>query len=88
MWKNAGQEVDKDEWFMSPQTVNAYYSPNVNEIVIPAGILQAPFYDVAVPQYLNYGGIGMVIGHELTVSSDIYMSGFVFSHTLFYKACL
>lgn len=74
MWKMANQKVDKDRWFMSPQEVNAYYTPNFNEIVIPAGILQMPFYDTAGPQYLNYGGIGMVIGHELTVISYISLS--------------
>ncbi|KAI7879826.1 uncharacterized protein EV154DRAFT_524207 [Mucor mucedo] len=70
MWKKVGQEIDKDEWLMSPQTVNAYYTPNSNEIVIPAGILQSPFYNIAYPEYLNYGGIGMVIGHELTHAFD------------------
>ncbi|KAI8645200.1 hypothetical protein BD408DRAFT_382441 [Parasitella parasitica] len=70
LWAKAGQEVDKDEWLMSPQTVNAYYTPNGNEIVIPAGIMQAPFYDATYPDYLNYGGIGMVIGHEITHAFD------------------
>ncbi|KAI9475617.1 MAG: hypothetical protein EXX96DRAFT_638830 [Benjaminiella poitrasii] len=70
MWKKAGQEIDKDEWFMSPQTVNAYYSPNTNQIVFPAGILQPTFYNSIYPDYLNYGGIGMVIGHELTHAFD------------------
>ncbi|KAI8078350.1 hypothetical protein BDF21DRAFT_363405 [Thamnidium elegans] len=70
MWKKVGQPIDKDEWLMSAQTVNAYYTPNSNEIVIPAGILQSPFYNIAYPEYLNYGGIGMVIGHELTHAFD------------------
>ncbi|RCH85801.1 hypothetical protein CU098_002675, partial [Rhizopus stolonifer] len=69
-WNKIGKEIDKDEWYMSPQTVNAYYSPNENEIVIPAGIMQAPIYDAEQPEYLNYGGIGMVIGHELTHAFD------------------
>lgn len=68
MWSKAGQKVDKDEWHMSPQTVNAYYSPNVNEIVLPAGILQSPLYSANQSNFLNYGGIGMIIGHEITVS--------------------
>lgn len=68
-WKKAGQAVDKDEWLMSPQTANAYYSPNRNEIAIPAGIMQSSFYNAFSPEYLNYGGIGMVIGHELTVNT-------------------
>ncbi|KAI7901157.1 uncharacterized protein BX663DRAFT_515138 [Cokeromyces recurvatus] len=70
MWKKVGQEVDRDEWFMSPQTVNAYYSPNMNQIVIPAGILQPSFYNSFYPDYLNYGSIGMIIGHELTHAFD------------------
>ncbi|KAI9365273.1 hypothetical protein BD770DRAFT_357312 [Pilaira anomala] len=70
MWKKVGQPINKDEWLMSPQTVNAYYSPNSNEIVIPAGILQSPFYNISYPEYLNYGGIGMIIGHELTHAFD------------------
>lgn len=53
---------------MSPQTVNAYYSSNGNEIVLPAGILQSPLYSADQPNFLNYGGMGMIIGHEITVS--------------------
>ncbi len=64
------QPVDKDLWFMSPPTVNAYYNPSVNEIVFPAGIMQAPFYDKAYPRAFNYGAIGMVMGHELTHGFD------------------
>jgi len=64
------QPVDKDLWYMSPPTVNAYYNPTVNEIVFPAGIMQAPFYDAAYPGAFNYGAIGMVMGHELTHGFD------------------
>lgn len=65
-----GKEVDKDEWHMSPQTINAYYSPNGNEIVFPAAILQAPFFDVNADDAINYGAIGVVIGHEMTHGFD------------------
>jgi putative endopeptidase len=57
--------VDRDEWFMTPQTVNAYYNPGMNEIVFPAAILQPPFFDMAADDAANYGGIGAVIGHEI-----------------------
>ncbi|MDR3360088.1 MAG: peptidase M13 [Bifidobacteriaceae bacterium] len=57
--------VDRDEWFMTPQTVNAYYNPGMNEIVFPAAILQPPMFDVAADDAANYGGIGGVIGHEI-----------------------
>ena len=60
-----GREVDRDEWFMTPQTVNAYYNPGFNEIVFPAAILQYPFFDPARDAAANYGGIGAVIGHEI-----------------------
>jgi len=60
-----GKPVDKTEWAMSPQTVNAYYNPNLNEIVFPAAILQPPFFDLNVDDAINYGGIGAVIGHEI-----------------------
>jgi predicted metalloendopeptidase len=59
-----GGPVDRDEWFMTPQTVNAYYNPGMNEIVFPAAILQPPFFD-ADDDAANYGGIGAVIGHEI-----------------------
>ncbi len=59
------EPVDKDEWFMTPQTVNAYYNPLWNEIVFPAAILQPPFFDVTADDAANYGGIGAVIGHEI-----------------------
>jgi putative endopeptidase len=58
-------EVDRDEWFMTPQTVNAYYNPGMNEIVFPAAILQPPFFDAEADDAANYGGIGAVIGHEI-----------------------
>jgi putative endopeptidase len=60
-----GGPVDRDEWFMTPQTVNAYYNPGMNEIVFPAAILQPPFFDVEADDAANYGGIGAVIGHEI-----------------------
>lgn len=62
--------VDKAEWFTTPPTVTAYYNPFANEIVFPAGILQAPYFDDAADDALNYGGIGMVIGHEMTHAFD------------------
>ena len=65
-----GKPVDRTEWRMSPPTVNAYYNPSRNEIVFPAGILQPPFFDPQADDAVNYGGIGMVIGHELTHGFD------------------
>ena len=65
-----GEPVDKDEWFMAPQTVNAYYNPSYNEIVFPAAILQPPFYDYKADAAVNYGGIGAVIGHEISHGFD------------------
>ena len=65
-----GKPVDKTEWGMSPQTVNAYYNPSYNEIVFPAAILQAPFYDYKADEAVNYGGIGAVIGHEISHGFD------------------
>lgn len=65
-----GNPVDKTEWFMSPQTVNAYYSPPFNEIVFPAAILQPPFYDYKADPAVNFGGIGAVIGHEISHGFD------------------
>ena len=65
-----GHPVDKTEWHMTPPTVNAYYSPSGNEIVFPAGILQPPFFDAQADDASNYGGIGAVIGHEMTHGFD------------------
>ncbi len=65
-----GKPVDKTEWGMTPQTVNAYYNPENNEIVFPAGILQPPFFDPKADDAINYGGIGAVIGHEMTHGFD------------------
>jgi putative endopeptidase len=66
----AGKPVDKEEWFMTPQTVNAYYNPTTNEICFPAGILQVPFFDPTADDAFNYGAIGVVIGHEMTHGFD------------------
>ncbi len=65
-----GKPVDKDEWQMTPQTVNAYYNPSTNEICFPAGILQPPFFDMNADDAVNYGAIGVVIGHEMTHGFD------------------
>ena len=65
-----GHPVDRTRWYMSPPTVNAYYSPTTNEIVFPAGILQPPYFDVAADPALNFGGIGATIGHELSHGFD------------------
>jgi putative endopeptidase len=66
----AGKKVDKTEWQMTPQTVNAYYNPSTNEICFPAGILQYPFFDMSADDAFNYGAIGVVIGHEMTHGFD------------------
>jgi putative endopeptidase len=68
--KKIGKPVDRTEWGMSPPTVNAYYNPNMNEIVFPAGILQPPFFDPNADDAVNYGGMGAVIGHEMTHGFD------------------
>lgn len=68
--ERAGKPVDKDEWLMNPQTVNAYYNPTTNEICFPAGILQYPFFDPKADEAFNYGAIGVVIGHEMTHGFD------------------
>ena len=68
--QKAGKPVDKDEWYMYPQTVNAYYNPTTNEICFPAGILQVPFFDMTADDAFNYGAIGVVIGHEMTHGFD------------------
>ncbi len=65
-----GKPVDRDEWAMTPQTVNAYYNPSMNEIVFPAGILQPPFFNAKADDAVNYGGIGAVIGHEISHGFD------------------
>ena len=65
-----GGPVDRDEWFMPPQMVNAYYNPEMNEIVFPAAILQPPFFTMAADDAVNYGGIGAVIGHEISHGFD------------------
>lgn len=70
MYSKWGKPVDKTEWGMTPQTVNAYYNPMANEIVFPAAILQAPFFDPEATDAENYGGIGVVIGHEMTHGFD------------------
>lgn len=68
--KKLGKPVDKSEWFMNPQTVNAYYSPSLNEIVFPAAILQPPFFNLYADDAINYGAIGVIIGHEMTHGFD------------------
>jgi putative endopeptidase len=68
--KKIGKPVDRTEWLITPPTVNAYYSPNMNEIVFPAGILQPPFFDPNADDAVNYGGMGAVIGHEMTHGFD------------------
>ena len=70
MYSRIGKPVDKDEWLMTPQTVNAYYNPTTNEICFPAGILQYPFFDMNADDAFNYGAIGVVIGHEMTHGFD------------------
>ncbi|KAG0173553.1 hypothetical protein DFQ28_007969 [Apophysomyces sp. BC1034] len=69
-WREVGKTPDRFKWLMTPMEVNAYYNPSFNEIVFPAGILQHPFFSKDYPEYLNYGGIGSVIGHELTHGFD------------------
>ena len=69
-YSQLGKPVDKDRWFMTPQTVNAYYEPSSNEICFPAGILQAPYFDPSADDACNYGAIGVVIGHEMTHGFD------------------
>lgn len=69
-YQKLGKPVDKDEWHMTPQTVNAYYNPTTNEICFPAGILQVPYFDLTADDAQNYGAIGVVIGHEMTHGFD------------------
>lgn len=71
-----GQPIDKEEWGMTPQTVNAYYNPTMNEIVFPAGILQPPFFDLNAEEAVNYGAIGAIIGHEIGHGFDDSGSAF------------
>ena len=68
--RTAGKPVDINQWYMTPQTVNAYYNPTTNEICFPAGILQRPFFDPQADDAFNYGAIGVVIGHEMTHGFD------------------
>lgn len=68
--RHVGKPVDRDEWFMTPQTINAYYNPTTNEICFPAGILQPPFFNPEADDAANYGAIGVVIGHEMTHGFD------------------
>ena len=68
--KKLGQPIDREEWHMTPQTVNAYYNPELNEIVFPAAILQPPFFNLKADDAVNYGGIGAVIGHEISHGFD------------------
>lgn len=68
--KQIGKPPDRNEWYMSPPTVNAYYDPQMNEIVFPAGIMQPPFFSLAEDDALNFGGLGAVIGHEITHGFD------------------
>lgn len=70
MYNRIGKPVDKDEWLMTPQTVNAYYNPSTNEICFPAAILQPPFFNMEADDAANYGAIGVVIGHEMTHGFD------------------
>ena len=70
MYSRIGKPVDKDEWLMTPQTVNAYYNPSTNEICFPAAILQPPFFNMEADDAANYGAIGVVIGHEMTHGFD------------------
>ena len=70
MLSDAGKPVDKSRWYMTPQTINAYYNPTTNEICFPAAILQPPFFDPEADDAINYGAIGVVIGHEMTHGFD------------------
>lgn len=80
--------VNKTTWIMTPPTVNAYYRPTKNQIVFPAGILQSPFYDMENPKSLNFGGIGVVMGHELTHAFDDQGTAHALRRTLFEEQCM
>jgi endothelin-converting enzyme/putative endopeptidase len=88
LWKtddqlgDVGQPVDKAKWYMTPPTVNAYYNPLNNEIVFPAGILQPPFFSAAYPTAMNYGAMGMIMGHEVTHGFDDEGRKFAYDGTL------
>jgi endothelin-converting enzyme len=69
-WSSLGKPVDRDQWLMTASTVNAYYNPTGNEIVFPAGIMQFPVFNVAIPQYISYGSFGSISGHELSHAFD------------------
>ncbi len=68
--RKLGKPIDRSEWLMPPQMVNAYFNPQMNEIVFPAAILQPPFFDLKADDAVNYGGIGAVIGHEISHGFD------------------
>ncbi|MDE4955194.1 M13-type metalloendopeptidase, partial [Francisella tularensis] len=77
-----GKPVDKSKWYMPPQMVNAYYTPEMNEIVFPAAILQPPFFDADADMAANYGGIVAVIGHEISHAFDDQGSKFEYEGNL------
>ena len=79
------EEPQRDIWLMHPAIVNAWYSPNHNTITFPAGILQPPFFKGGWPRYLNYGAIGMVIGHEITHGFDGEMENYKYYFGFFSK---
>jgi endothelin-converting enzyme len=70
-WAELGKPVDQDEWGMSPQTLNAYFSPQTNQIVFPAAIMQFPIFDADLPAYVSYGGWGSIVGHEMSHGYDM-----------------
>lgn len=69
-WRDVGKQPDRNKWLMAPQIANAYYNPAFNEIVFPAGIIQAPVFSEDYPDYLSFGGLGAVVGHELSHGFD------------------
>lgn len=82
--ENLDQPVNKTTWIMTPPAVNAYYTPTKNQIVFPAGILQSPFYDMENPNSLNFGGMGVVMGHELTHAFDDQGEYFISTTIIFF----